>query len=45
MANGNRIATDENLFHQQAQDLLTLSYIECLCSEAQFAAKCRQRLG
>ena len=45
VANGDGIVTDQNLLDQQAQDLLTLSDIECLGPRTQLAAKRRQRLG
>jgi hypothetical protein len=44
-ANGDGVVTDQNLFDQQAQDLLALPYIECLGPRAQLTAKRRQRLG
>ena len=44
MANGDCSAIDENLLHQQAQDLLTLTHIECLRAGAQLSSKSRQRL-
>jgi RNA-directed DNA polymerase len=45
VANGDAIATDQNFLDQQAQDLLALSYIECLGPRAQLTAKRGQRLG
>jgi hypothetical protein len=45
VANGDDIAADENLLHQQSDDLLTLAYFEGLGARAQFASKRRQGLG
>jgi hypothetical protein len=45
VANGDGIATDQNFLDQQAEDLLALSYIECLGPRTQLTAKRRQRLG
>jgi len=45
MANRDRFATDENLFHEETQDLLALSHIECFSSRAPPTSEGRQGLS
>jgi hypothetical protein len=42
VTNRNRIFADQNVFNQQAHDLLTFDNAERLCSAAQAGKKCRE---
>jgi len=43
MADGKGVSTHQNLFHQQAQDFLTLGYLQCVRPQPQLGAEIGER--